>query len=92
MLARYIGKLLLSLHFAIEEGAIFENKIFIRFFMILRQMAVKILVYTVKARLCYSCFEAKMSKSHNENDRPDNKPLQQISQYMNTVLQNMNDN
>ena len=56
-------------------------------------MAVKILVvYTVKARLCYSCFEAKMSKSHNENDRPDNKPLQQISQCMNTILQNMNDN
>ena len=60
--------------------------------MILRQMTVKILFYTVKARLCYSCFEAKMSKSHNENDRPDNKPLQQISQCMNTILQNMNDN
>ena len=55
-------------------------------------MAVKILVYTVKARFCYCCVEAKMSKSHNENDRLDNKPLQQNSQFMNTVLKNMNDN
>ena len=52
-----VGKLFLSLCFAIEEGAIFEKKFFTMFFvMFWKQMTVKILVYTVKARLCYSCF------------------------------------
>ena len=36
-------------------------------------------------------FKAKMSQSHNENDRPDGKTLKQNSPSMNTVLQNMND-
>ena len=44
ILTWYIGKLLLSLHFAIEEGTMFGNKIFIMFFMFLRQITVKILV------------------------------------------------
>ena len=61
------------------------------------------LFYTVKDRLCYSCFYANMSKSHNKNDRPFFlvARLQQLmvkhvrktlnaSQCMDTVLQNMN--
>ena len=70
-------------------------------------MAVKTLVYTVKTSLCSSCFKAKMSimksESHNENEHMWHFPvagLQQLmvkhikqnSQYMNTVLQNMNKN
>ena len=35
--------------------------------MLLKQTAVKILAYTVKARLCYSFFKTKMSKRHNKN-------------------------
>ena len=56
------------------------------FFMFLRPSTVQTLVYTVKARLCYSFFKTKMSKSCNENDRPDGNPLKQNSQCMNTVL------
>ena len=33
-------------------------------------MTVKILVYTVRARLCYSFCLAKMSQSRNKNDKP----------------------
>ena len=33
-------------------------------------MTVKILVYTVKVRLCYFCCLAKMSQSRNKNDKP----------------------
>ena len=66
-----VCKLLLSSHFAIEKGAIFENKFFVMFFiMVWKQMTIKILVYKVKARSCYSCFYAKISKSHSENERP----------------------
>ena len=54
--------------------------------MFLRPSTVQILFYTVKARLCYSFFKTKMSKSCNENDRPDGNPLKQNSQCMNTVL------
>ena len=59
--------------------------------MFLKQTAVKILIYTVEARLCYSC--------RNKNDKPfsscrsktfDGNTLKQYSQCMNTVLQNMN--
>ena len=32
-------------------------------------MAIKILDYTVKDRLCYSCFYGKISKGHSENDK-----------------------
>ena len=38
--------------------------------MVWKQMTVKILVYTVKVRLCYSCCLAKMSQSRNKNDKP----------------------
>ena len=42
-----------------EERAIFENKFSIMFFiMFLKQRTVKILIYTVEARLCYSCLQA----------------------------------
>ena len=33
-------------------------------------MTVKILVYTVKARLCYSCCLPIMSQIRNKNDKP----------------------
>ena len=67
--------------------------------MFLRQKTVKILIYTVETRLCYSCFYVKIRKSHNKNDKPfssyrskisDGNTLKQYSQCMNTVLQNMN--
>ena len=45
--------------------------------MFLRPSTVKILVYTGKSRLWYSFFKTKMSKSWNENDRPDGNPLKQ---------------
>ena len=38
--------------------------------MFLKQTTLKILIYTVKTRLCYSCFYVKVSKSHNKNDKP----------------------
>ena len=38
--------------------------------MFWKQMAIKILDYTVKDRLCYSCFYGKISKGHSENDKP----------------------
>ena len=62
-------------------------------------MTAKILIYTVETRLCYSCFQVKLSKSHNTNDKPfsscrsktsDVNTLKQYSQCMNTVLQNTN--
>ena len=67
--------------------------------MFLKQTAVKILIYTVETRLCYSSFYVKISKSHNKNDKPfsscrsktsDGNTLKQYSQCMNTVLLNMN--
>ena len=61
-----------------------------------KQTIVKILVFTVKAALCYSCCLAKMSKSHNKNDRPflsscstttvDFNSRKRKFQCMNTVL------
>ena len=39
------------------------------FTMFWKEIKLKILVYTGKARLYYSCFWAKMRKSHNKNDR-----------------------
>ena len=39
------------------------------FTMFWKEIKLKILVYTGKARLRYSCFWAKMRKSHNKNDR-----------------------
>ena len=68
--------------------------------MFLKQTTVKILIYTVETRLCYSCFQVKISKSHDKNDKPfsscrsktsDDNTLKQYSQCMNTALQNMND-
>ena len=54
-----------------KKRAICENKFFIMFFvMFLKQTTVKILIYTVEVRLCYPSFEAKISKSHNKNDKP----------------------
>ena len=67
--------------------------------MSFKQTTVKILIYTVKTRLCYSCFYVKISKSHNKNDQPfsscrnktsDGNTINQYSQCINTVLQNMN--
>ena len=53
-------------------------------------MTVKILVYIVKARLCYSCFYAKISKSHYKNDRPF-FPVAGLNQLMVThVLKTLN--
>ena len=69
------------------------------FRMFLKQAKVKILIYTVETKLCYSCFWVKINKSHNKNDKPfsscrsktsDGNTLKQYSQCMNTVLQNMN--
>ena len=52
-----VSKLFLYSHFATKKRAIFENKFFIMFFiMFLKQTAVKILIYTVKTKLCYSFF------------------------------------
>ena len=69
------------------------------FTMFWKEIKLKILVYTGKARLCYSCFWAKMRKSHNKNDRlsftsfitttTDCNPGKQNSLRMNTVLQKM---
>ena len=62
-------------------------------------MTVKVLIYTVENRLCYSSFWVKISKSHNKNDKPfsscrsktsDGNTLKQYSQCMNTAPQNMN--
>ena len=67
--------------------------------MFLKQATVKILIYTVETRSFYSCFQGKISKSHNKNDKPfsscrsetsDGNTLKKYSQCMNTVLQNMN--
>ena len=38
--------------------------------MFWKQTTLKILIYTVEARSHYSCFWAKISKSHNKKDRP----------------------
>ena len=58
--------------------------------MFWKQMTVKILVYIVKARLCYSCFYAKISKSHYKNDRPF-FPVAGLNQLMVThVLKTLN--
>ena len=67
--------------------------------MFLKQRTVKILISTVQARSCYSSFQAKISKSHNKNDKPfsncrnktsDGNIRKQYSQCMNTTLQNKN--
>ena len=63
--------------------------------MFLKQTTVKILIYTVEARLCYYYSLAKFSKSHNKNDNPfsscrskrsDGNTRKQYPQCMNTVL------
>ena len=38
--------------------------------MFLKQATVKILIDTVETKLCYSCFQVKISKIHNKNDKP----------------------
>ena len=71
------------------------------FIMFSKQATVKILIYTVEARLFYSRFLAKRSKSHNKNDKTfsccrsktcGGNTREQYSQFVNTVLQNMNGN
>ena len=69
------------------------------FFMFWKQTTLKILIYAVEARLHYSCFWAKISKSHNENDRPviqlqehNANTRKQLPQCMDTALLNMNGN
>ena len=64
--------------------------------MLGKQTTVKILVYAMKARLCYFCFQVKKSKSHKDYNShmttADDNTHKQNSQCMNTVLQNMNGN
>ena len=67
--------------------------------MFLKWTAVKILIYTVETRLCYSCFYVKIDKCQNNNDKPfsscrsntsDGNTPKQSSQCKNIILQNMN--
>ena len=69
--------------------------------MFLKLTALKILIYAVETRLCYSCFWAEIRKSHTKIDKPfsscrsktsDGNTHKQYSQCMNTALQNMDGN
>ena len=68
--------------------------------MFLKQTTVKILIYTVETWLCYYCFQVKITKCHNKNDKPfsscrsrtsDGNTLKQYCKCTNTFLQNKND-
>ena len=84
-----VGKLFIFL--GIEEGAVFENKLFIMFFIIFWNKRQQNITFYSK----YSCFQVEMSKSFSScrtKTTNDGNTHKQHSQCTNTVLQNMNGN